>query len=280
MGFGDRLPRRQGGEWLQSVGPCTGCYTCMSVWHGRHEPRNGASSSSLWSTPAASCVWLLTWRPPTAATKCSSESGCFCIIVYHGRQLPQVSLLLQQNTSFVMTKVCLLQQSLSQQNYVCCYTIILSQQTSACCNKSFVATSILLLRKWCLSQQIFVVRKVMTKIFCCDKHTFVVTKIVFCRNKPVFVVLTCVCGDKTFVVTKIVFCGNKPVFVVLTCVCGDKTFVATKMILGAAPASDSFGPLLFWFVPASDSFGPLLFWFVPASDSFGPLLFLVCSCQW
>ena len=102
---------------------------------------------------------------------------------------------------------------------------------------------------------------------CPDKHTFVATKDVFCRNKHVFVatkvclsgqngcrdklffIATNICRDESFVATKIFyrdqqtdfatklllrqayFCRNKRV-------CSDKTIIGTKTILVASPAND------------------------------------------
>ena len=61
--------------------------------------------------------------------------------------------------------------------------------------------------------------------FCRDKHVFVATKHVFCRNRSMLVVKkllsqqTYFCHDKTFVATNI---------------CHDKHFVATKVLLRQA----------------------------------------------
>ena len=65
-------------------------------------------------------------------------------------------------TSFVTAKLCLLWQNLCHDKY-------LSQQTRVCCNKS---------------------------VFCLNKHTFVTTQNIFCRDKHV-------CCDKSMRVTKI-----------------------------------------------------------------------------
>ena len=71
----------------------------------------------------------------------------------------------------VTTNVCLLQQN----------TFFLLWHKYACHNKTFVMT------KLCLLQQIFVMTKVLSRQawqrFCRDKHTFVVTKDMFCHNK-------------------------------------------------------------------------------------------------
>ena len=76
-----------------------------------------------------------------------------------------------QNTSFVVTKVCL-----SQQNF-CHDKRILSQQ-QYCCNK--------LTTSFVMTKHIFCHKKsmlVMTKLFFHGKHTFVVTKDMFCHDK-------------------------------------------------------------------------------------------------
>ena len=66
-------------------------------------------------------------------------------------------------------------------------TRVLSWQKYACCNKTLVATKLRLLR-----QNIFVATKVLSQQtrlswhkFCRDKHTFVTTKDVFCRNEHI-----------------------------------------------------------------------------------------------
>ena len=92
-----------------------------------------------------------------------------------------------QNMSFVMTKVCSLQQNLSWQIFV--------------------------MINMCLWQK-----------FCHHKHTFVMTKDMFCHDKILFVA-TNICCDKKFVTTKIL-----------------SYFVATKIILLTAPANDKLPP--------------------------------------
>ena len=96
--------------------------------------------------------------------------------------------------------------------------------------------------KVCLSQQKFCHDKinvctfVASKIFCCDKHNFVATKIL---SQQMFCF-----GRDTLVMTKEVFCRDKSMLVATellsrqTCVCHDKTFVAIKMILVAALTND------------------------------------------
>ena len=64
---------------------------------------------------------------------------------------------------------------------------LLPWQKYACHDKTFVMTNTCLLWQICVT----------TKIFCCGKHTFVVTKEVFCHNKHI-------CHDKTFVMTKMI----------------------------------------------------------------------------
>ena len=83
-------------------------------------------------------------------------------------------------------------------------TRLLSRQKHACRDKTFGATSTVLLRQ----------------NPCDDKRNFVETKL-------------------TFVATKHVFCRDKHVFVATNTCFRDKTFVATKITLAAAPASDS-----------------------------------------
>ena len=67
-----------------------------------------------------------------------------------------------------------------------------------CCDKSVLVMTKLLLPQifiavnTCLSQQ----------KFCCDQHTFLATKDVFCHEKIMFVTIN-ICNDKSFVMTKI-----------------------------------------------------------------------------
>ena len=65
---------------------------------------------------------------------------------------------------------------------------------------------------------------------CLDKHTFVATKDVFCRDKHVVDATEYVCRNKTFVATKKMFVAAN--------ICRDKSFVATNTILVAAPANE------------------------------------------
>ena len=104
----------------------------------------------------------------------------------HWRELPQVFFVAtKQNTSFVTTKVCLL------------------QQTYFCHGKTFVTTNF-----GKVATNVFVVTK---QIFCCDisMQKFYCDK-QFCRDKTVVVpsILllrqTCVCRDKSFAATKMV----------------------------------------------------------------------------
>ena len=85
-----------------------------------------------------------------------------------------------QNTSFVMTKVCLPRQNV-------CHDKIM-----------FVGTKVLLRQKTCyvfvvtkisLSGQNYVVTEIclLQQKFCCDKHSFVMIKDMFCCDKHVFV---------------------------------------------------------------------------------------------
>ena len=140
----------------------------------------------------------------------------------HWRQLPQVSFLSRQNTSFVATKVCL-----PRQNF-CRHKIIFVATKYFCHDKTFVATStcIRLSRQQtcfvatntCLSRQknaricrdkiMFVAANICHKKtrVCRDMHTFVATKDVIC------------CDEHVFVATKIIlsrqkFCRGKHTFV-------------------------------------------------------------------
>ena len=100
-------------------------------------------------------------------------------VIYHWRELPQVSFLSLQNRSFVTTKVCLPHQN------ICLDKILFVATKYFCRNKS----------NTCPSQQ----------KLCCDKHTFVATKNVFCRSKHV-------CHDKSkLFATKL--CLSRQIFV-------------------------------------------------------------------
>ena len=76
-----------------------------------------------------------------------------------------------------------------------------------CRDKSFVTTSLLLSRQTrvCRDKTCFLSQQKHTCLlqqkFCHGKHTFVVTKDVFCRNKHV-------CLDKKFVATKIILVAD------------------------------------------------------------------------
>ena len=101
-----------------------------------------------------------------------------------------------KNTSFVPTKVCLLQQNF-------------------CCDKhNFVITKVLL-------QQAYV---------CHDKHVFVVTKHVFCHNESMLVTT-----NRKVLSWQAYFCHDKRrVLSQQTHACHDKAIVVTKIILVAA----------------------------------------------
>ena len=63
---------------------------------------------------------------------------------------------------------------------------------------------------------------VVTK-FCHDKHTFVMTKDVFCHKEKAWC-------DKTFVATKLMFVTTKPLSQ-QKYVCRNKSFVVTRILL-------------------------------------------------
>ena len=128
--------------------------------------------------------------------------------VYQGRELSQVSFLLQQ--TFCHDK----HMSVTTK-HVCWHLY-------ACCHKAFVATT-----NMCLSEQIFVMRKkekFTSKIFCHDKHNFVVTKVL--SQEAYF------CCDKRHVLSK-----QTCVFSQQTHVCRNKTVVKRKII---PPANDNY----------------------------------------
>ena len=124
--------------------------------------------------------------------------------LYHWRELPQVSFLLRHmfvmtkhifcydKHAFVATKVCLLQQNFCHDKIVCCDKYLSRQKF--CCDKHI-----------CFSQQ---------TLFYWDKHIFVETKDVFCRNKRTFVAINMCLSQQKF------YCNKK------------------KKILVAAPAND------------------------------------------
>ena len=98
-------------------------------------------------------------------------------IYIYWRELPQVSFLPQQNTSFVATKLCLPRRNVCRDKIMFVATknvfCVLSRLADFCRDERrvFVATKI------CLSRQKFYR----------NKHTSVETKDVFCRDKHVFV---------------------------------------------------------------------------------------------
>ena len=100
-------------------------------------------------------------------------------VCYHWRELPQVSFLLWQNTSFVMTKVCLPWENFCLSQNVC--HKYLSRQTRVSHDKGFVMTSILLSwQKTCfVATNVFVTTKasLSQQRLCHDKIMFVVTKV-------------------------------------------------------------------------------------------------------
>ena len=144
--------------------------------------------------------------------------------IYHWRELPQVLFLLRQkytclsrqNTSFVVTKVCLLWQKFCFGKHIFVMT------------NSFVMTKV-------LSRQAY---------FCLNKHMFVVTKHVFGHDKSMLVIYKYLlrqkfCHSKNILSWQTYFCHNKSLSQ-QAYFCCDKTFVVTKMILVAAPANDSY----------------------------------------
>ena len=135
-------------------------------------------------------------------------------------------LLSRQNTSFVVTKVCLSRQNFCLNKIMFVTTKHLLGQTCVCHNKTFVMTTILLLQQkmcfvmtyTCLLQQ---------KYACCDK-TFVATKL--CLSWQKFFV------TKYYVVTSILLLRQKTCFVSRqTYVCHNKTFARQKWYLWQLP---------------------------------------------
>ena len=135
---------------------------------------------------------LLSWQKYAWSYKTSVVTK-LCLswqMFYHDRYLSQQTHV-SCDKSFVSTSILLLRQKT-------CFVMTnpcLSWQKCACQNKTFVAT------KLCLSQQIFVVTNILLwqkyfvmtnsfsqQNFCHNKHNFVTTKDVFCRNKHLFVV--------------------------------------------------------------------------------------------
>ena len=129
---------------------------------------------------------------------------------------------------FVLTNIC------RDKINVCCDKIFVTQAYFYC-DKCGYAKICLSWQKFC-HDKIIVSTFVATKIFCCDKHNFVATKVL---SQQMFC-----CGRDTLVETKEVFCHDKSMLVATellswqTCVCQDKIFVATKMILVAALTND------------------------------------------
>ena len=168
----------------------------LILWHPLVTSGHGSapwkvSISWPWSSLCCGC-----------AGRCGSDGSCHSgytwkwrlqvELVYHWRELPQVSFLLSQKFCFVMTKYVLCHDKsmlaatklcLSQQNTFV-MTKVLLRQAYFCCNKRRVFPW----QKTCLSQHIFVVMKVLSQqtYFCRDMHTFVMTKDVFCSDKHVF----------------------------------------------------------------------------------------------
>ena len=151
--------------------------------------------------------------------------------------------LLQRNTSFVVTKVCLSWQFLSQKN---CF----------CGNETFVTTNI------CHDKHNFVMTKCLSwqAYLCHNKHMFVMTKHVFCHNKSMLVKTkllswqTHVCCNKCllwqmFCHAKYSFCRNKRHALMWQThvYCDKHVFVATKFLLVAAPANDTIQATGIWF---------------------------------
>ena len=110
--------------------------------------------------------------------------------------------LLQQNTPFVMTKVCLPQQnlchdkSMSWQNIFGAtnMTSILWSQEMFCCNKhvchdesNLIMTKLLLQQHYVCHDKYLVRQKFWQATICHDKHTFVRTKDMFVRTKMTLV---------------------------------------------------------------------------------------------
>ena len=121
------------------------------------------------------------------------------------------------NKSFVATNMCLSWQNthLSQQitKRVFCH----DKSMFACCDKTFVTT------KWCLSWKIFLSQNifVMTKVlswkayFCCNKRHVLLRQTHVCHNKSKLVATKLllrqkyVCHDKSCVVTSILLSRQK-----------------------------------------------------------------------
>ena len=140
---------------------------------------------------------------------------------------------------FVTTKHFLLPQKHAYRDKMFVTTnIFLSRQIFVATN-NFVATKVLSGQAYfCCNKHVFVVTKDMLS---CDKSMLVMTKLF--PKLLSWQTRTNTCHDKSFAATK-VFCHDKHSFVVTKVLlwqayfCHDKTFVMTKMILVAAPASD------------------------------------------
>ena len=165
--------------------------TLRRTWNTKSLKSKGSYTRAVWYRQSLHLRWSCcsTWWVPQGYSCTQSQRA---LMQYHWRELPQVSFLLQQkfcrdelvfvatntclsqqNTSFVVSKVCL-----PWQNCVCHDKVFLSRQTRVCRYKhAFVTTK---------------------DMFCCDTHVchdksrLVTTKLCllwqkFCCNKNMFV---------------------------------------------------------------------------------------------
>ena len=139
---------------------------------------------------------------------------------------------------FVATNMCL-----SQQHVSCCNKSMLVVTFVTvkyfCCNKSFVTTNI------CCDKHVFVTTKDVlspqTRV-CGDKSKLVARNM--CLSQQIFVARKVLSRQKYVCATSIHLSQQKMCFELRqtqTRVCHDKTFVATKIVLVAATANDRKG---------------------------------------
>ena len=227
------------------------------------------ASVYLWGW--CSCWWFLADLPDS-----------FVILIVFALSLAKVlsrqTHLLWQNTSFVMTKVCLLWQNFCHDKHIFV-------------NKFITANIILLQQNICRDKLTFVMTNVfvVTKhVFCHDKHNFVTTNF---ATSLLLSWQTCVCHDKTHLLSWQKYaCHDKSLLqqksyfwrllpMILLCFCGMTMYIVTHIGNGSWPSNCLFWQhdlvRFLWFSIGAQSSNILTLWWLFLSG-LPVTVFLVC----
>ena len=192
------------------------CETTLMSGQPSWQETNRTSLKKITHSETVSFVFLCTWVPHLGTTLFSQLGKTYWLISTIGGSCHKYHfclkniLLMWQNRSFVVTKVCSLRQKFCRNKHIfvmtnnfvvsslllswqrrLCHnkTCLFSWQKYTCCDKTFVAANIFVARKVLLQQKYFVLTNIILsrQNFSRGMHTFVATKDGFVTTKIILV---------------------------------------------------------------------------------------------